>query len=466
MKKNLQKIAVCFLTLVMVLNLTGVGISGVKADDEFVTTVATISADSFVSVKPKISVKVEGNSVTLTIKKTENADGYLVYAKAKGAKEYEIVGQIDKNGTKKRKITIPGLANGTYYVKVKAYSGTIASDFSKAKKVVINSVNVDVHAEILKSWEEDAPAKNAIVSYMQAITDETSKDFIPVENRIAVFDMDGTVYCETDPNYFDHLLLAYRVLEDKSYKKKASEFEKKVANDVLTMNETGKEPENMSINHGTAVASSFKGFTPDEFYDYIAEFKKTPMRSYTNMTLGEAFYEPMLEIIEFLKANDFKVYIVSGTDRFIVRGLLKDSKLNLPASQLIGSDVTLVASEQGDEDGLNHTFTDQEKVVFGGEFIVKNLKMNKVTVIVQEIGIQPVLSFGNSTGDASMAEYVTTNNKFKSLAFMLCCDDTVRENGNIEKANKMYSLCDQFDWVPVSMKNDWKTIYGEGVEKK
>ena len=87
-------------------------------------------------------------------------------------------------------------------------------------------------------------------------------------------------------------------------------------------------------------------------------------------------------------------------------------------------------------------------------------------VIAQEIGVQPVLSFGNSTGDASMAEYVTSNNKYKSLALMLCCDDTERENGNVEKAEKMVSLCEEFDWVPISMKNDWTTIYGDGVTKK
>ena len=77
-----------------------------------------------------------------------------------------------------------------------------------------------------------------------------------------------------------------------------------------------------------------------------------------------------------------------------------------------------------------------------------------------------VLSFGNSTGDASMAEYATSNNPYKSLAFMLCCDDTERENGNTEKAEKMVSLCEEFDWIPVSMKNDWTTIYGDGVTKK
>lgn len=85
---------------------------------------------------------------------------------------------------------------------------------------------------------------------------------------------------------------------------------------------------------------------------------------------------------------------------------------------------------------------------------------------MQEIGQQPVLSFGNSTGDSSMAEYVTSNNKYRSLAFMLCCDDTVRENGNESKAEKMQQLCQEFDWVPISMKNDWKTIYGDSVTRK
>ena len=72
---------------------------------------------------------------------------------------------------------------------------------------------------------------------------------------------------------------------------------------------------------------------------------------------------------------------------------------------------------------------------------------------------------GMNRGDGSMAEYTTSHNPYKSLAFMLCCDDLERENGNEEKAQKMYDLCNEFDWVPVSMKNDWKTIYGDDVKK-
>ena len=89
--------------------------------------------------------------------------------------------------------------------------------------------------------------------------------------------------------------------------------------------------------------------------------------------------------------------------------------------------------------------------------------MNKVTVINKEIGIQPVLSFGNTTGDAAMANYTIGKNPYKSLAFMLCCDDLERENGKLSKAQDMYNLCEEFNWIPVSMKNDWKTIYADGV---
>lgn len=315
----------------------------------------------------------------------------------------------------------------------------------------------------LTLWTEDAPAKTQLVEYMTTITAEDSKDYIPPEDRIAVFDFDGTLFCETDPNYFDYTLLKYRVLEDPDYIDKASDFEKETAEKIAKQNETGESFEGLETDHGKAVASAFAGMTIDEFNDYIQKFKEQSMPSYEGMNRGEGFYQPMLEIVDYLQDNDFTVYIVSGTDRFIVRSIVYQSELDLPNKQIIGSDESVVTPNQGDTDGLNYVFTDSDQLVLGGDFLIKNLKMNKVTVINQEIGQQPVLSFGNSTGDASMAEYVTSNNKYKSLAFMLCCDDTERENGNEEKAQKMVSLCEEFDWVPISMKNDWTTIYGDGV---
>ena len=321
-------------------------------------------------------------------------------------------------------------------------------------------------AEVLSLWQEDAPARKELISFMEAITDPDSPDYIPVENRIAVFDLDGTLFCETDPNYFDYTLLVHRVLEDPDYIDKASDFEKEIAGKIVEQNETGASFAGLEVDHGQAIASSFAGMTLAEFNVYIQAFKQLPMPGYEGMKRGEGWYQPMLEVVNYLQENDFTVYVVSGTDRFIVRGIVDQSPLHVPMGQIIGSDETVVTRKQGGTDGLGYVFDDQDELVLGGEFIIKNLKMNKVAVIIQEIGVQPVLSFGNSTGDSSMAEYVTTGNPYRSLAFMLCCDDTERENGNTAKADKMYELCRQYDWIPVSMKNDWTTIYGDGVVRK
>ncbi len=318
----------------------------------------------------------------------------------------------------------------------------------------------------LSLWTDDAVAKEMLITYMAAITDEAGENYIPPIDRIAVFDLDGTLFCETDPNYFDYTLLVYRVLEDPDYRDKASDFERETALKIVGQNNYGLSFSGLEVDHGKCIASAFAGMTLEEFNAYIQAFKKLPMPGYDGMNRGDGWYLPMLQVVEYLKENDFTVYVVSGTDRFIVRGIAYDSPLGLPPRNIIGSDETVVASKQGDTDGLNYVFVEDDVLILGGEFVVKNLKMNKVAVIIQEIGQQPVLSFGNSTGDASMAEYVTSSNPYASMAFMLCCDDTVRENGSQSKADKMFSLCESFGWIPISMRDDWTTIYGDSVTKR
>ena len=329
----------------------------------------------------------------------------------------------------------------------------------------IKKVETDTKTETLSLWTDTAPLKSELTAYVKAVTDESSADFIPVERRIAVFDMDGTLCCETDPGYFDHKLLYHRVMEDPDYKDKASDEEKETAAIIKEYFETGTYPSGLDVKHGTAVATAFKGMTPAEFDAYVKAYRDQPMDGYNNMTNGQAFYKPMLQVVDYLQENGFKVYIVSGTDRLITRGLAEGT-VNIPLAQMIGSDESLVASGQGDKTGLEYTFTKDDKLVTGGEFLIKNLKTNKVTVIQQEIGVQPVLAFGNSSGDFSMANFTINNNQYKSAAFMLCCDDTERENGNIEKADKMRTNCEENGYTAVSMKNDWTTIYGENVSRK
>ena len=328
-----------------------------------------------------------------------------------------------------------------------------------AAKMAIETGN-----NMLSYWTDSALTKQQLIAYMSDITDECSPNFIPVDRRIAVFDFDGTLFCETDPNYFWYNLLVYRVLEDEGYK--ASKFEKATAKKIVDLNEKGIKSNNLPMDIAKSIASSFAGMTLEEFDAYVQNYKSLSMPGYNGLLRGDSWYLPMLQIVEYLQANDFTVYVVSGSDRFIVRSIVKNSPLNVPMRQIIGSDESVVATGQDDEDGLEYTFTGKDKVILGGKFLRGNVNMNKTTAIIQEIGVQPVLSFGNTMSDASMAMYTITENPYKSLAFMLCCDDLERENGNTDKANAMYQSCAEYNWIPVSMKNDWTTIYGDSVTKK
>ena len=317
----------------------------------------------------------------------------------------------------------------------------------------------------LNLWNDDAPLKKELINYVKAVTDEKGKDFIPKEERVATFDFDGTLFCETDPNYFDYTMLLYRVTEDPNYKDKASDFEKAVAAKIDDQNKNGTKYDELPIEHGQAVASAFKGMTIDEFYNYVHEFMKQPMPSYTGMTRGGGFYKPMVQVVQYLQANDFDVYIMTGTDRLILRGIFSDPScpIKLPLNHVLGSDESLVGSNQGDKDGLDYTFTKDDKLVTGGNFMMKTLKENKCYIIQREVARQPVPSFGNRSGDFAMDNYALSNSAHKNAAFQLCCDDLERENGNEKKAAEMQENCQKNGYVPVSMKNDWKTIYGDGV---
>ena len=355
--------------------------------------------------------------------------------------------------------------NNSACAPAKDTAATEAIAATTADATTADAKGEEAQADALSMWTEKAPLKAELTDYIKTITDESSADFIPVEDRIAVFDMDGTLCCETDPGYFDHKLLYHRVMEDPDYKDKASDEEKATAAIIKEYFDTRSYPDGLDVKHGTAVATAFKGMTPAEFDAYVKAYRDQPAEGYNNMTNGEAFYKPMLQVVDYLNDNGFTVYIISGTDRLITRGLAEGT-VDIPVRQMIGSDESFVASGQGDEDGLKYTFSKDDKLITGGEFIIKNLKMNKVSVIEREIGQQPVLCFGNSSGDFAMANYTINNNKYKSGAYMLCCDDLVRENGNQEKADKMYADCEENGYTAVSMKDDWTTIYGEDVTRK
>ena len=309
----------------------------------------------------------------------------------------------------------------------------------------------------LALWNDSAPAKIALIRYVKTVTSKSSASYIPVEKRVAVFDLDGTLFLETDPTYFDWLLFEHRVLEDSSFKP----TEEQLA--AAKAAREGKFPK-LDKNRERMVSEAYRGLTVEEFDAFVRKFMEETQPGFIGLKRGDAFYKPMVEVVDYLVKNGFAVYVISGTDRLTVRPLA--DKLHLPPHQVIGSDSTIVASGQGEKDGLEYTFSKGDALVLGGKNLVKNLQMNKVAAIAREIGVQPVLAFGNALSDASMVNYAIHGNKYKALGFMLLCDDTEREYGNPAKAEKMRRDCEVNGWIPVSMRNDWKTIYGNDVVKK
>ncbi len=312
----------------------------------------------------------------------------------------------------------------------------------------------------LSLWNDTAPAKQALVNYVQAVTDKNSPDFIPVENRIAVFDLDGTLILETDPTYFDWALFEHRVLDDPHYKPTPEQFTA-----AKNSREKGAFPP-LNDNREKMVSQAYQGLTVKEFYDFVQAFMQEDQPGFKGMKRGDIFYKPMLEVVEYLVKNKFTVYICSGTDRLTVRPLIEKNMPYIPNRQILGSDSTIVASGQGDKDGLVYMFEKGDALVLGGKNLVKNLQMNKVSLIEREIGVQPVLAFGNTFTDASMVNYTIYNNKYKALGFMLMCDDLEREYGNLKKAQKMHEGCEKYGWICVSMREDWKTIYGNEITRR
>ena len=172
----------------------------------------------------------------------------------------------------------------------------------------------------------------------------------------------------------------------------------------------------------------------------------------------------MIEVVDYLQKNDFTTYIVSGSDRFICRALASEV-FNIPYNQIIGMDTTIVGEDQADTDGLNYQLNQGEAVVKGDSLLIKNLKMNKVVAITKEIGKQPVLAFGNSDGDTSMLNYAISNTKYKGQGYMLVADDIDRDYANLEKAETLRTMWIEKNFHVISMKNDFKTIYGDNVLK-
>ena len=326
-----------------------------------------------------------------------------------------------------------------------------------------NKTVVQPVKEYFTLWNQ-CEALTALQDYVKDVTNPNSPNYIKVEDRIATFDMDGTFVGELYPTYFEYNMLEYRVLDDPAYKDIAPEDVRETAQEIRDFVRDGKKlPDHFDMKHAYAAAKAYSGMTLAQFDAYVKAYAAQPANGFSGMTYGQSFYKPMLEVFEYLKDNGFTYYVVSGSDRFICRALVES--IGIEPNRVIGMDVRLISSSQGTEAGVDYTMSQKEDLVRTDELIIKNLKTNKVLQISQEIGKVPVLSFGNSSGDCAMHNYCMGNQKYRTATFMLVADDDARDPADLVEGAKREAKWRDAGYHVISMKNDFKTIYGDGVVK-
>ena len=307
-------------------------------------------------------------------------------------------------------------------------------------------------------WTEDSAAAQSLREYVAKVTDPADKDsFIPVKDRIAVFDMDGTLTCETYYTYYDTMMFIEYCLHD--HPEKVTDELKQIAADIRP---GYLADENLARNFARAYA----GMTVEEFSSYVTEFGKKETASFTNMRYIDNFYLPMTELVKYLYENDFTIYVISGTERTTTRAIVANSPIRdyVTPNHVIGTDFEVkVRGYEEEPSNMNFKYADGDELVLTGGFIQKNLNANKSIYIEREIGQRPVLAFGNSGSDTSMMNYtIDHRNPYPAQAYMIVADDDVRDWGQQNWEEKAAENREK-GYVPVSMKNDFAQIYPEGI---
>ncbi len=310
-------------------------------------------------------------------------------------------------------------------------------------------------------WTEGSAVADSIVAYVKSVTDESSDSYVAPADRIAIFDFDGTLYGERYPTYFDTCLFIHRALHDETFTAPDDIREYAKAMEEALYNHLPEPDSDKST--AQCAAECFKGMTTEEYREYVKTFMASPAFGFEGMTYAEGFYKPMIEVVKYLAENDFTIFISSGSERAMVRELIKGSLDEwIPADRVIGSTFSLIASGQGSKAGRKYTISADDQILMEGNLVTKNQNTNKVFSIIDEIGKCPILVFGNSSGDLAMAQYVLQHG---GKGYMFLCDDTERDYGDLAVAAKFAASCEKMGLETVSMKNDFATIYGDNAVK-
>jgi phosphoglycolate phosphatase-like HAD superfamily hydrolase len=304
-------------------------------------------------------------------------------------------------------------------------------------------------ADPLGSWN-DGPAKQAIVSFVRATTDQSSPRFVAPAERIATFDQDGTLWVE-QPMYTQVRYCLERVpavVEEKPELANVEPFKTVLSGNREAMAKLGM-PELEKI-----LAATLTGMTVDEFGAQVKTWLETVKEPRWKRPYTELIYQPMLEVMQYLRANGYQTYIVTGGGQDFVR-VYSERVYGVPPEQVVGS---AGATQFGYDKAGRPILTKVPKLLLNDD------KAGKPEGIHLVIGRRPVAAFGNSVGDKEMLEYTGAGGGAR-LMMLVHHDDAAREfaYGPASKVgtfpDALMTEAKQRGWTVISMKNDWRRIF-------
>jgi len=302
-------------------------------------------------------------------------------------------------------------------------------------------------ADPLPSWN-DGPAKKALLDFVARVTKQGGPDFVPVPERVATFDNDGTLWCE-HPVYFEVVFSFDRVkaLADKNPDWKTKQPYKGILEGDYKAALAAGEKAIFGV-----IAATHAGMTPTEFDGVVRDWLKVARHPRFKRPYTDLVYQPQLELLAYLRANGFKTFIVSGGEAGFMRAWA-DGVYGIPPEQTVGSRI-----------GLKYELRDGKPLLERMptlDFIDDG--PGKPVGIGRFIGRRPILAFGNSDGDYEMLQYTTTGTGPR-LGLIVHHTDAEREyaydrDTHVGKLDKALTEAPKAGWVVVDMKKEWKTIF-------
>jgi phosphoglycolate phosphatase-like HAD superfamily hydrolase len=306
----------------------------------------------------------------------------------------------------------------------------------------------------LPSWNNGA-AKQAIVEFVKATTDKSSPKFVPPEERIATFDQDGTLWVEY-PMYTQVVYCLERVPAVVKAKPEFANVEP--FKTVLSGNQEAIAKLSLP-DLEKILAATLTGMTVEQFNAEVKQWLATVKHPRWQRPYTELTYQPMQEVLKYLRDNGYKTYIVTGGGQDFVR-VYAEQTYGIPPEQVVGS---AGSTKYGYDENGKPILTKEPKL------LLNDNNAGKPESIHLMIGRRPYAAFGNSTGDRQMLEYTTVGDGAR-LGMLLLHDDSQREYaygpaqglpdtkvGTLTQA--LYDEAKQQGWIVISMKDDWKQIF-------